>query len=137
VSTESEGWRERVAAILGDNAPRAAVDSVGGEAAGDLLSLLGEGGTLVSFGSMGSGTLKLSAGDLIFKQATVKGFWGSTVSRTMDAATRGALFAELVQRIASGEVALPVDAVFPFEQAREAAAASAVPGRAGKVLLRF
>jgi hypothetical protein len=34
-------------------------------------------------------------------------------------------------------VALPVDAVFPFEQAREAAAASTVPGRAGKVLLRF
>ena len=137
VSTESEGWRHRVAEILGENAPRAAVDSVGGEAAGDLLSLLGEGGTLVSFGSMGSSTLQLSAGDLIFKQATVKGFWGSKVSQTMDAATRGALFGELVQRIASGEVTLPVDAVFPFEQAREAAAASAVPGRAGKVLLRF
>ena len=137
VSTESDDWRERAAQILGENAPRAAVDSVGGTAAGDLLSLLGEGGTLVSFGSMGSGTLKLSAGDLIFKQATVKGFWGSTVSRTMDAATRGALFAELVQRIGSGEVALPVDAVFPFEQAREAAAASGVAGRAGKVLLRF
>jgi NADPH2:quinone reductase len=137
VSTESDGWRERVADILGESAPRAAVDSVGGTAAGDLLSLLGEGGTLVSFGSMASSTLKLSAGDLIFKQATVKGFWGSTVSRTMDAAARGALFAELVQRIGSGEVRLPVDAVYPFEEARAAAAASAVPGRAGKVLLRF
>lgn len=137
VSTESPDWRERAAEVLGGNAPRAAVDSVGGEAAGDLLSLVGEGGTLVSFGSMGSETLQLSAGDLIFKQATVKGFWGSKVSQTMDATTRGALFAELVQRIGSGEVALPVDAVFPFEQAREAAAASAVPGRAGKVLLRF
>ncbi|MDR7189575.1 NADPH:quinone reductase-like Zn-dependent oxidoreductase [Microbacterium sp. BE35] len=137
VSTASDDWRERAAQILGENAPRAAVDSVGGEAAGDLLSLLGEGGTLVSFGSMGSSTLQLSAGDLIFKQATVKGFWGSKVSQTMDAATRGALFAELVQRIGSGEVSLPVDEVFPFEQARAAAAASAVPGRAGKVLLRF
>ncbi|WP_194398895.1 MULTISPECIES: zinc-binding dehydrogenase [Microbacterium] len=137
VSTASDGWRARAAAILGEDAPRAAVDSVGGTAAGDLLSLLGEGGTLVSFGAMGSDTLQLSSGDLIFKQATVKGFWGSTVSRTMDAAKRGALFAELIQRIGSGEVALPVDAVFPFEQAREAAAASAVPGRAGKVLLRF
>ena len=137
VSTASADWRDRAAQILGENAPRAAVDSVGGEAAGDLLSLLGEGGTLVAFGSMGSETLTLSAGDLIFKQATVKGFWGSAVSRTMDAATRGALFGELIQRIASGEVALPVDAVFPFTQAREAAAASAVPGRAGKVLLRF
>ncbi|MFB7885026.1 zinc-binding dehydrogenase [Microbacterium sp. NPDC056057] len=137
VSTASDDWRERAAEILGENAPRAAVDSVGGEAAGDLLSLLGEGGTLVSFGSMGSSTLQLSAGDLIFKQATVKGFWGSKVSQAMDAATRGALFAELVQRIGSGEVSLPVDEVFPFDRAREAAAASAVPGRAGKVLLRF
>lgn len=137
VSTESADWRERAAAVLGDEAPRAAVDSVGGEAAGDLLSLLGEGGTLVSFGAMGSGTLELSSGDLIFKQATVKGFWGSTVSRTMDAGKRGALFGELVQRIGSGEVSLPVEAVFPFEDARAAAAASASPGRAGKILLSF
>ena len=137
VSTASDDWRQQAAAILGDAAPHAAVDSVGGKAAGDLLSLLGEGGTLVSFGSMDSGTLTLSAGDLIFKQATVKGFWGSTVSRTMDAATRGALFAELVQRIGSGEVSLPVDEVFPFDRAREAAAASGRPGRAGKVLLKF
>lgn len=137
VSTDSADWRDRAAQILGEEVPRAAVDSVGGDAAGDLLSLLGEGGTLVSFGSMGSPTVTLQAGDLIFKQATVKGFWGSAVSKAMDASTRGALFAELVQRIASGEVKLPVDAVYPFEQARDAAAASAVPGRAGKVLLRF
>ena len=102
-----------------------------------MLSLLAEDGTLVAFGSMGSPRLEISAGDLIFKQATVKGFWGSTVSRTMDAATRGALFGELLQRIGSGEVTLPVEAVYPFEEARAAAAASAVPGRAGKILLRF
>ncbi|MBN9192199.1 zinc-binding dehydrogenase [Microbacterium sp.] len=137
VSTERADWRERAAAILGDAAPRAAVDSVGGAAAGELLSLLGEGGTLVSFGSMGSSTLELSAGDLIFKQAVVKGFWGSQVSKTMDAATRGALFGELVQRIGSGEVTLPVEAVFPFEEAGAAVEASDTAGRAGKVLLRF
>lgn len=137
VSTESDGWRERAAAVLGGAAPRAAVDSVGGSAAGDLLSLLGEGGTLVSFGAMGSGTLELSSGDLIFKQATVKGFWGSAVIKTMAAEKRGALFGELVQRIGSGEVSLPVEAVYGFEDARDAAAASAVPGRAGKILLRF
>ncbi len=137
VSTENADWRERAAEILGAAAPRAAVDSVGGSAAGDLLSLLGEGGTLVSFGAMGSGRLELSSGDLIFKQAIVKGFWGSTVSQAMDASKRAALFGELVQRIASGEVPLPVEKVFPFEDARAAAAASDLPGRAGKILLRF
>jgi NADPH2:quinone reductase len=137
VSTESGDWRERAARILDGAAPRVGVDSIGGSSAGKLLSLLGEGGTLVVFGAMDSGLLQVSSGDLIFKQATVKGFWASTVSRTMDAAKRAALFGELVQRVASGEVRLPVEAVFPFEQARAAAAASAQPGRSGKILLSF
>ncbi|WP_310795914.1 zinc-binding dehydrogenase [Herbiconiux daphne] len=137
VSTEHDGWQDAAAALLGGASPRAAVDSVGGASANDLVGLLGEGGTLVSFGAMGSGDLQISSGALIFNDITVKGFWGSRVSRDMDAATRAALFAELFERIGSGEVALPVEAVFPFENAREAAAASAVPGRVGKVLLRF
>ena len=137
VSTENADWRARAAEVFDGAEPRAAVDSIGGKAAGELLSLLGEGGTLVSFGAMESGLLQISSGDLIFKQATVRGFWASTVSRTMDAATRGRLFGELLERVGSGDVPLPVEAVYPFEQARDAAAASAVPGRAGKILLRF
>lgn len=137
VSTESADWRARAAEVFDGAEPRAAVDSIGGKAAGELLSLLGEGGTLVSFGAMESGLLQISSGDLIFKQATVRGFWASTVSRTMDAATRGRLFGELLERVGSGDVPLPVEAVYPFEQARDAAAASAVPGRVGKILLRF
>ncbi|WP_314501737.1 zinc-binding dehydrogenase [uncultured Microbacterium sp.] len=137
VSTTAADWRERAAEILQGAAPRAGVDSVGGSSAGKVLSLLGEGGTLVVFGAMDSGLLQLSSGDLIFKQATVKGFWGSTVSRTMDAAKRRALFGELVQRVASGEVRLPVEAVFPYDEARTAAGTSSKPGREGKVLLRF
>ncbi|ARJ03909.1 oxidoreductase/dehydrogenase [Cnuibacter physcomitrellae] len=137
VSTEDDGWRDRADEILGGAHPRAAVDSVGGTAAGDLLSLLGDGGTLVSFGAMGSDALTLSSGDLIFKQLTVKGFWGSRVSAEMDADKRRALFGELLQRVGSGEVQLPVEAVYPADEARAAAAASAVPGRAGKILLRF
>ena len=137
VSTESADWRARAAEVLDGAEPRAAVDSIGGKAAGELLSLLGEGGTLVSFGAMESGLLQISSGDLIFKQATVRGFWASTVSRTMDAATRDRLFRELLERVGSGDVPLPVEAVYPFEQARDAAAASAVPGRVGKILLRF
>ncbi|GAA5028198.1 zinc-binding dehydrogenase [Microbacterium fluvii] len=137
VSTEQPDWRERAAAVLDGAATRAAVDSVGGSAAGDLLSLLGEGGTLVSFGAMASPTLELGSGDLIFKQAVVKGFWGSKVSASMDAAARAALFGELVQRIGSGQVQLPVEAVFPFDQVRAAVAVSDAPGRAGKVLLKF
>ncbi len=137
VSTESANWRDRASEILGENAPRAAVDSVGGKDSGRLASLVGEGGTLVSFGSMESPILQITSGDLIFKDITVKGFWASRISKTMDAATRNALFAELLQRVGSGDVVLPVEAVFRFEEARAAVAASAEPGRAGKILLQF
>jgi NADPH:quinone reductase-like Zn-dependent oxidoreductase len=137
VTPETAGWREAAAPVLDGASPLSAVDSVGGSSAADLAGLLGEGGTLVSFGAMGAGDLQIPSGALIFKDITVKGFWGSRVSRQMDAAKRSALFAELFERIGSGEVELPVEAVYPFEEARAAAAASDVPGRVGKILLRF
>ena len=136
VATADDGWRDRVRELVGDRPIRAAVDSVGGSASGDLLRLLGEGGTLVSFGAMASDRMELSSGDLIFKQAIVKGFWGSKVSAAMPAATRRALFAELFRLIGDGRLTLPVDSTHPLEDARAAVAASIRPGRVGKVLLR-
>jgi NADPH:quinone reductase-like Zn-dependent oxidoreductase len=72
---------------------------------------------------------------VIFKQATVKGFWGSKVSATMPAAKRGELFGELLQRIGSGALTLPVEATYSFDDISAAAAANTEP-RVGKVLLR-
>jgi NADPH:quinone reductase-like Zn-dependent oxidoreductase len=135
VSTDAEDWREKAGAIVDGGRVVAGVDSVGGSAANDVLSLLSENGTLVIFGSMGESTLELSAGDIIFRQATVKGFWGSVVSKTMDAETRGALFGELSRSLADGTVTLPVAATFALKDVRDAAAASFSP-RVGKVLLR-
>jgi NADPH:quinone reductase-like Zn-dependent oxidoreductase len=136
VATSDDDWRDRVRA-LADGAPIAvAVDSVGGESSGDLLSLLAENGTLVSFGAMGSDGMQLSSGDLIFKQATVKGFWGSKVSAAMAPAKRGELFGELIRAASTGAITLPVEGVFGFDQVREAVEVAARSGRTGKVLLR-
>ncbi|WP_202033209.1 zinc-binding dehydrogenase [Nocardioides sp. WS12] len=136
VATDAEGWADQVRALTGGAPIKAGVDSVGGPASGDILSLLAENGTLVVFGAMESPTMELSSGDLIFKQVTVKGFWGSTVSQTMPAEQRRALFGELIERIASGKLTLPVDTIYSFDEVRAAAAANGEPGRKGKVLLR-
>lgn len=136
VATDSEDWVEQVRAIAGDAPIKVGVDSVGGRASGEVLSLLAENGTLVVFGAMQSPTMEISSGDVIFKQATVKGFWGSTVSRTMPAEQRRALFGELIQRIGEGSLTLPVDTVYSFDEVRTAAAANMEPGRTGKILLR-
>ncbi|MBT9605201.1 zinc-binding dehydrogenase [Microbacterium sp.] len=135
VSTDADDWREKALAIADGARIVAGVDSVGGTASNDVLSLLSDNGTLVIFGSMGAGKLELSAGDIIFRQATVKGFWGNVVIKTMDAETRGALFGELSRYLADGTLTLPVAATFGLEDAREAMAASLSP-RVGKVLLR-
>jgi NADPH:quinone reductase-like Zn-dependent oxidoreductase len=112
------------------------VDSVGGSSAGDVLSTLAENGTLVVFGAMASPTLELASGDIIFKQATVKGFWGSVVSREMPADIRGRLFQELFARILDGTLTLPVASIHALDDIASAVAASGEAGRVGKVLLR-
>ncbi|WP_311243262.1 zinc-binding dehydrogenase [Microbacterium sp. WCS2018Hpa-23] len=137
VSTDQDDWREQVATLTGGAHIAFGVDSVGGSSAGDVLSLLGEGGTLVAFGAMNSPTMEIASGDVIFKQATVKGFWGSKVIQTMDAATRGALFGELIQRVTEGTLTLPVAGVFDAADAADAVRASNTAGRVGKVLLKF
>ena len=136
VSTDDENWVEHVRAVTGDAPLRVGIDSVGGQASGDVLSLLAEQGSLVVFGAMGSPVMQISSGDIIFKNLTVRGFWGSTVGATMSSDTRRALFAELVRRIQDGDLTLPVEATYSFEEAREASDANFVPGRDGKIMLR-
>jgi len=136
VATDEEGWQDKVRAIVGDAPIIAGVDSVGGRATGDMMQLLGENSTLMVFGAMESPVVKIPSGDLIFKQATVKGFWASTVSATMDRKRNAELMAELIDRVGAGELTLPVEAVYPLEKVRDAVAANATAGRSGKILLK-
>ena len=136
VATDDDGWRDRVRELVGDAPIVAGVDSVGGSAAGDVVSLLAEDGVLVVFGAMASPTLEISSGDVIFKQVVVKGFWGSKVFPAMDRGKRAALMGELVSGIASGTLTLPVEKVYSLDEIADAARASAEPGRRGKILLR-
>jgi NADPH:quinone reductase-like Zn-dependent oxidoreductase len=136
VATDDDGWRDRVREIVGDAPLVAGVDSVGGSAAGDVVSLLAEDGVLVVFGAMASPTLEIGSGDVIFKHVVIKGFWGSRVFPAMARDKRAALMGELVTGIGSGALTLPVEKVFALEDIADAARASAAPGRRGKILLR-
>lgn len=136
VVTDAGDWRERAAAITQGAPVPAGVDSVGGAASGDVLSLLAENGRLVVFGAMASPIMELASGDVIFKQATISGFWGSKVSAAMPPAQRGALLAELVARIREGALTLPVSQTYSFGEIAAAARANFEPGRVGKILLR-
>ncbi|MCE4026621.1 zinc-binding dehydrogenase [Microbacterium sp. Au-Mic1] len=136
VATDAEDWQDQVRALTGGAPIRAGIDSVGGDASGQVATMLGEGGLLVVFGAMASPTMRISSGDVIFKQLTVRGFWGSKVAAAMPADQRGALFGELLQRIREGVLTLPVSAVLPFERIGEASEGNLRAGREGKILLQ-
>ncbi|MDS9466666.1 zinc-binding dehydrogenase [Paracoccus sp. MBLB3053] len=136
ISTETEGWQDRVREMTKGASIRAGVDSIGGKASGEMLGLLGEKALLVSFGNMTDGGMEISSGDLIFKQATVKGFWAAKVNETLPRADMARLMGELITQVAEGKLLLPVDGIYGLDQAREAVTASLTAGKSGKVLFR-
>lgn len=135
ISTDEAGWKDMVRSMTGGTPIKAAVDGVGGPGAFDLMDLLGEGGTFVSFGAMSGKPIALSPGDLIFKQAVVKGFWLAKIMRTAAPAEIGRWMSELVRLVATGAVKLQTSGTYPLERISEAVSASAQPGRPGKVLI--
>jgi NADPH:quinone reductase-like Zn-dependent oxidoreductase len=136
VATETEGWQDAVRQITGNGPITTALDSVGGQASGDLASLLSENGTLIVFGAMDSPVMEIRSGGIIFNNLTVKGFWGSRVMGAMAPQKRGELLGELALRIRTGALTLPIEATYSFDDVRAASAANFVEGRAGKILLR-
>ncbi|KAL9594470.1 MAG: hypothetical protein Q9219_007019 [cf. Caloplaca sp. 3 TL-2023] len=54
-----------------------ALNCVGGEAGMAIAKVLGEGGTMITYGAMGKSPLRVGAGMLIFKNVRFVGFWVS------------------------------------------------------------
>jgi NADPH:quinone reductase-like Zn-dependent oxidoreductase len=136
VSSSQEGWRDTVKALTGGASIKAAIDAVGGSSSGDLLSVLGENGLLVSFGLMSGQPMQLSAGDMVFKQAVVKGFWLAKIAPAMAPEKLQSMVGEIVSAAAAGKLPLDVAEIFSLDQIGAACAAAAQAGRKGKVLVR-
>ena len=136
VSTEHEGWQQRIDALTGGAPLVRAVESIGGDAAQQLMGVLAENGELISFGSLTFKPLLIGAEHLIFKQTTVKGYWASKRLAATPPSELARMIGELAHLAANGTLRLPVDAVFELAQAPQAMVAAERVGRAGKVLLR-
>lgn len=134
IVTDQADWRERVKALVGDGKIAIGLDSLGGKASGDLVSLLSPGGKAVAFGSMTGEPMAITSGELIFRQITIEGFW--LMTHPLSPEQRTSMITELVTLVASKTLELPVAGVFDLADPAKAAAASAKAGRAGKVLIR-
>ena len=136
VNTSDDDWKEQVKAIIGDDKISAAVDSVGGEDSGNLLSLLGHGGVFAVFGAMSGKPMMLNPTDMIFKQAILKGFWGSKLSQEMSVDNKKRLIKELIDRAVDGKLKLPVEAVFDLADILKAVDGKIQAEKKGKVLIK-
>ncbi|WP_424933154.1 zinc-binding dehydrogenase [Amaricoccus macauensis] len=136
VSTSEPDWKDKAREIIGEGRVVSAIDSIGGDTSAALVELLGPDGELVVFGTATGAPMPLSSGELIMKQITVKGFWGSRVSAEMDPEVRQRLIKELVTLVAKGELVLQVEAVFDLDHPTEAVKAALTPGRTGKVMFK-
>lgn len=134
VATDVEGWVEQAKALTGGAPMLRAVDSLGGDGAAQVLKVASDDAVLVSFGAMTQEPLKISAGDLLFRGITVKGFWGAKPHVSPERI--GQFIGELLQDASSKKLVLPIEAAYDIEQVAEAARASAEPGRKGKVAIR-
>ena len=136
INTEEDNWKDQIKLIIADDKISAAVDSVGGEDSGSLLSLLGHGGTFAVFGAMSGKPMMLNPTDMIFKQATLKGFWGSKLSQEMSVENKQRLVDELIDRAVSGQLKLPVEATFDLADILKAVDGKMQSDKKGKVLLK-
>ena len=136
INSDDDDWKEQVKAILGDAQISAAVDSVGGTASGDLLSLLGHGGVFAVVGAMSGQPITLNPTHMIFKQATLKGFWGSKLSQEMSVENKQRLINELIDRAVNGQLKLPTEATFDLADVVHAVDGKLQKEKKGKVLLK-
>ncbi|QCE34611.1 hypothetical protein FAI40_04210 [Acetobacteraceae bacterium] len=103
VSTDEVDWKDQVVRITGGKAV-AGVDSVGGQAGGEMLSLLGKGGVLISFGAMSGEAIQIDPSDLIFRNKKIRGFWATQAAKEIPSEAKLKMLGNLAKSIFAGEM---------------------------------
>ena len=93
-----------------------------------------ESATHITYGSMGRKPLTIPNGLLIFRDIRVRGLWVTRWVENAPAAEVHAIYQNLAERVAAGQLVQPVAATFPLAAFQDALAQLDAPVRAGKVL---
>ena len=91
---------------------------------------------MITFGRMSAEeTIPLNIGDMVFKSATVRGFWLGEWFRSTPPAKQRSVSAEVLGLLAQGQIVPPVEAKYDLADITSAVRHAETPGRQGKVLL--
>jgi NADPH:quinone reductase-like Zn-dependent oxidoreductase len=126
---------EQIARTVGARGVRYALDSVAGPSGSRLARALGPDGSMVVFGAISDKPLSIDPGALIFRNASVRGWWLSDWFRNASPEQVATLFDATIPLVADGTLRSPIAAQYSLEDARRAVAAAEGSQRNGKILL--
>ncbi|MEU6533521.1 zinc-binding dehydrogenase [Streptomyces sp. NPDC046928] len=134
VTTSDGDWREQVRHHTGGRPLQVVLDCVGGPLTQDLVTLLADGGTLVTYGRLGSGTTALEELPLVQRGLTVRGVtvWHWTHRTPQERAQDVAFALDLAQNTPE---LFEVAARYDLADVNAAVEHARRPGKSGTVLL--
>ena len=136
VSTANPGWVEQVRTAAAGRPIPVALDPVGGTSAGDLLSVLSPGGTLIVYGALAQEPIPLHAASVLYSALAIRGLtvnrWLTAVSpeqRASDVASAVTIATNMPQHF-------DVAAVYPVDRIADAVRNVSQPGKVGTVVVK-
>ena len=114
---------------------RLGLDAVSGRATARLSACLGDGGVVCNYGSMTGEDPVMSRSTLISGGQSLVGFILGRALGTRSLAEIRAIYADLGQQVAKGNLSAPVEMVYPIEDIKEAVAHAQRGERSGKILV--
>jgi NADPH:quinone reductase-like Zn-dependent oxidoreductase len=135
VSTDSPDWVQQIRTIADGRPIPAAVDPVGGTIAGQLISLLTSGGTLISYGQIAPESIPLNSSDLVGREI---GLRGVTIGRWLSGVAperRASDVATIIQITTEHAVEFDVAGTYTLDQISAAAQHVGTPGKIGTVIV--
>ncbi len=135
VLVDGEDLAGRVAEATANAHIRLAIDAVGGPMVGRLAGCLAEGGTVVNYGLLSGEPCRISSHDVVFRGITLRGFWLFKALGAMNEFAIAALYDDLAERLAAGQLRVEVERTYPMEDIKEALSHAQRQGRGGKILV--
>jgi len=114
---------------------RLALDAVSGRATARLSACLADGGVVCNYGSMTGEDPVMSRSTLISGGQSLVGFILGRALSTRALAEIRAIYTDLGQQVAKGNLSAPVEMVYPIEDIKEAVAHAQQGERSGKILV--